>query len=128
MFTINRLSFIWELNVFDKIKRIFLQAAVMSILQCECTTWTLTKLDGKCTRTLQTILNKSWKQHPTKTKMYGKISTISKNIEIRRTTNSEHCWRSKNEFISDVLQGTRSYVRVGAGRLDRTYLQQLWPE
>ena len=36
-----------------------------------CTTWTLTKrmekkLDGKYTRMLRAILNKSWKQHPTK--------------------------------------------------------------
>ena len=42
----------------------------MSILLYGCTTWTLTEhieknLDGNCTRMLQAILNKSWKQHPT---------------------------------------------------------------
>ena len=40
------------------------------------TTWTLTrrmekKGDGNCTRMLQAILNKSWRQHPTKQQLYG---------------------------------------------------------
>ena len=48
----------------DKMKRIFFQAAVVSILLYGCTTWTLTKrlekkLDGNYTRMLRAILNKS---------------------------------------------------------------------
>ena len=54
----------------DEIKRSFFQAAIVSILLCGCTTWTLTKrlekLDGNYTRMLRAILNKSWQQHPTK--------------------------------------------------------------
>ena len=47
------------------------QAAVVSILLYGCTTWTLTKrlkkkLDGNYTRMLRAILNKSWRQHPTR--------------------------------------------------------------
>ena len=50
---------------------IFFQAAVVSILLYECTTWTLTKLmekklDSNYTRMLQAILNKSWRQHSKK--------------------------------------------------------------
>ena len=53
-------------------KRSFFQAAVTSILLYGCTTWTLTKrlekkLDGNYTRYCETILNKSWLQHPHKT-------------------------------------------------------------
>ena len=49
----------------------FFQAAVLSVLLYECTTWTLTKrrekrIDGNYTRMLQAILNKSWRQHPIK--------------------------------------------------------------
>ena len=49
----------------------FFQAAVVSILQYGCTTWTLTKrmekkLDGNYTRILRAILNKTRRQHPTK--------------------------------------------------------------
>ena len=55
----------------DKMKRSFFQAAVASILLYGCTTWTLTKrlekkLDGNYTRMLRAILNKSWRQHPTR--------------------------------------------------------------
>ena len=49
--TINRLWVIWKSDLTDKIKCSFFQAAVVSVLQYECTTWTLTKymekkLDG----------------------------------------------------------------------------------
>ena len=59
---INRLSIIWKLDLTDKIKRNFFQAAVASILLYGCTTWTLTKrlekkLDGNYARMLRAILN-----------------------------------------------------------------------
>ena len=64
------LSIIWKSDLTDKMKRSFLQAAVVSILLYGCTTWTLTKrlekkLDSNYTRMLRAILNKSWRQHPT---------------------------------------------------------------
>ena len=57
-------------------KRSFFQAAVTSILLYGCTTWTLTKrleknLDSNYTRMLRAILNKSWRQHPTRHQLYG---------------------------------------------------------
>ena len=66
---INKLSIIWKLDLTDKMKRRFIQAAVVSILLYGCTTWTLTKrlekkLDGNYTRMLREILNKSWRLHP----------------------------------------------------------------
>ena len=62
--------------------------AVMSILLCGCTTWTLImiikkKLDRDCTRILRAILNKSWKQHPSKPRLYGHLPPITKIIQIR---------------------------------------------
>ena len=41
--------------------------------------------DGICTRMLQAVLNKSWKQHPTKQQIYGHLPPISKTIPTRRT-------------------------------------------
>ena len=72
----NRLSVIWKSDLPDKLKRRFFQAVVVSVLLYGCTTWTLTKrienkLDGSCTRMLRAVLNKSWKQHPTKKQLYG---------------------------------------------------------
>ena len=68
---IDRLSVIWKSDLTNKIKHSFFQAAVVLILLYGCTTWVLTKrmelkLNGNYTRMLQAILNKSWRQYPTK--------------------------------------------------------------
>ena len=52
---------------------------------------------------LRAILNKSWRQHPTRHQLYGHLSPITKTIQVRRTRHAEHCWRSRDELISDVL-------------------------
>ena len=111
-------------------KRSFFQAAVVSVLLYGCTTWTLTKrlekkLDGNYTRMLRAILNKSWRQHPTKHQLYGYLPPITKTIQVRRTRHAGHCWRSRDELISDVHLWTPSYCRAKAGLPARTYIQQL---
>ena len=112
-------------------KRSFFQAAVVSILLNGCTTWTLTKrlekkLDGNYTRMLRAILNKSWRQHPTRHQLYGHLPpTTTKTIPVRRTRHAGHCWRSRDELISDVLLLTPTYGQAKAGRPARTYIQQL---
>ena len=74
---------------------------------------------------LQAILNKSWRQHPTKHQLYGYLPPIMKTIQVRRTRHAEHCWRSKDDLISDVLQWTPSHGRAKVGRPARTYIQQV---
>ena len=98
---INKLWVIWKSDLTDKMKHSFFQAAVMLILLYGCTTWTLPKrmekkLDGNYTRMLRAILNKSWKQHPTKHQLYGHLPPIMKTIKVRRTRYAGHCWRSRN--------------------------------
>ena len=127
---INRLSIIWKSDLTDKMKRSFFQAAVTSILLHGCTTWTLTKrlekkLDSKYTRMLRAILNKSWRQHPTRHQLYGHLPLITKTIQVRRTRHAGHCWRSRDELIRDVLLWTPTHGRAKAGRPARTYIQQL---
>ena len=127
---IDRLSIIWKSDLTDKMKRGFFQAAVVSILLYGCTTWTLTKqlekkLDGNYTRMLRAILNKSWQQHPTRCQLYSHLPSITKTIQARRTRHAGHCWRSKDEIVSDVLLWTPAYGQSKAGRPARTYIQQL---
>ena len=127
---INRLSIKWKSDLTDKMKRSFFQAVVVSILLYECTTWTLTKrlekkLDGNYTKILRAILNKSWRQHPTRHQLYGHLPPITKTIQVRRTRHAGHCLRSRDELISDVLLWTPTYCRVKAGRPARTFIQQL---
>ena len=130
---IDKLSIIWRSDLTDKMKRSFFQAAVVSILRYGCTTWTLTKrlekkLDGNYTRMLQAILNKSWRQHPTRHQLYGHLPPITKPIQVRRTRHAGHCWRSRDELISDVLLWTPTYGREKAGQPARTYIQQLYED
>ena len=108
----------------------FFQAAVISIFLYECTTWTLTKrlekkLDGNYTRMLRAILNKSWRQHPTRHQLYGHLPPLTKTIQVRRARHAGHCWRSRDELKSDVLLWTPTYGRAKAGRPVQTYIQQL---
>ena len=81
---------IWKSHLTDKMKRTFFQAAVVSLLLYGCTPWTLTKsmdkkLYGNYTRILRAILNKSWRQHPTKQQLYGHLPPITKTIQANQT-------------------------------------------
>ena len=74
------------------------------ILLYGCTTWTLTKrlekkLDGNYTRMLRAILNKSWRQHPTRRQLYDHLPPITKTIQVRWARHAGHCWRSKDELV-----------------------------
>ena len=124
---INRLSIIWKSDLTDKMKYSFFQAAVASILLYGCTTWTLTKqlekkLDGNYTRMLRAILNNSWRQHPTRHQLYGHLPPITK------PRHAGHCWRSRDELISDVLLWTPTHGCAKAGWPARTYIQQLYED
>ena len=107
----DKLLILWKSDLTDKIKRSFFQAAVVSILLYGCTTWTLTKrlekkLDGNYTRMLRAILNKSWRQHTTKHQLYGHQPSITKTIQVRWTRHTGHCWKSRDDLISNVLLWT----------------------
>ena len=82
---IDRLSIIWKSDLTDKMNHSLFQAAVVSILLYGCTTWTLTKrlekkLDGNYTRMLRAILNKSWRQHPTRRQLHGHLPPPSRKL------------------------------------------------
>ena len=77
---------------------------------------------GNYTRLLRAILNKSWRQHPTRHQLYGHLPPITKTIQVRRTRHAGHCWRSRDELIRDVLLWTPTNGRAKA---ERPYIQQL---
>ena len=74
------------------------------------------------TRMLRAILNKSWRQHPTRHQLYGHLPPITKTIQVRQTRHAGHCWRSRDELIRDVLLWTPTHGRSKAGRPARTYI------
>ena len=127
---INLVSVLWKSDLTNEIKCSFFQAAVVSILLYRCTTWTLTKymeknLNCDYKRMLRAILNKSWRQHPSKLQLYGHLPLITNTIKVRRTRDARHCWRNKDELTRDTLLWTPSHGRAKAGRPTRTYIQQL---
>ena len=111
---IDKLTIIWKSDLTDKMKRSFFPAAVVSILLYGCTTWTLTKqmerkLDGNYTRMLRAILNKFWRQHPTKHQLYGHLPPITKTIQAKRahkwcTPMDPHIWPGKSRTTSSNIR------------------------
>ena len=64
-------------------------------------------------------------EHPTKHQLYGHLPPITKIIQVRRTRHARHCWRNRDELISDVLLWAPTHGRAKARRPARTYIQQL---
>ena len=64
-------------------------------------------------------------RYSTRHQLYGHLPPITKTIQARRTRHAGHCWRSRDEFKSDVLLWTPTYGLAKAGRPARTYIQQL---
>ena len=96
----------------------------------DTTTWMLTKcmkkkLQGNYTKMLRLILNKSWRQHLTKQQLCSHLPPITKTIQVRQTRHAGHCWKSKDELISNILQWTPSHRQAKARQPARTYIQQL---
>ena len=83
------------------------------------------KLDGNYTRMLQAILNKSWRQHPTKQQLYSHLPPITKTIQVRWTRHAGHCWRIRDKLISNILPWTPSHGRAKAGWPAQAYIPQL---
>ena len=75
---LTKLNKIWKSSLPIHLKRNFFRATVESVLLYGSSSWTLTKhlkarLDGAYTRMLRAVLNISWKEHPTKSRLYGNL-------------------------------------------------------
>ena len=83
------------------------------------------RLDSNYTRMLWAMLNKSWRQQPTKQQLYGHLTPIMKTLKVRRTRHAGHCWRSRDELVRNVLLWDSLHGRAKVGRPAGTYVQQL---
>ena len=97
---------------------------MVALLALERNLWRK-RLDANYTRMLRAVLNKSWKQHPTKQNLYGHLTPISQTIQARRARHASHCRRSKDEFISNVLPWTPTQKHSSINRAAETYIHQL---
>ena len=74
---------------------------------------------------LRVIMNKSWRDKITNKELYGDIPRLSDTILIQRLRFAGHCWRSKNELVSDVLLWQPQHGKNARGRPAKTYIDQL---
>ena len=127
---ISRLLIIWKFDLSKKIKWDLFQTLARSILVYGCTTWMLTKriekrLDGNYTRMLRAVLNKSWKEHPTKQQLFCYLPLISKTTQVRQSRHAGHsskdpytwtfqCWPTSKKLYTSLC-GHRMWFRIPAG-------------
>ena len=57
--------------------------------------------------------------------IFYSIYILFKKYNMYVLRHAGHCWRSRDELISDVLLWTPTHGRAKAGRPARTYIQQL---
>ena len=127
---INRLSVIWKSDLTDKMKCSFFQAAIVSILLYGCTTWTLTKcmekkLDGNYTRMLRVILKSPGGNTPQSSSCTATYHP-SRKLSVRRTRHSGHCWRSRDELISDVPMDPLTWLSKSRTTCSNLHTAALW--
>ena len=104
----NKLHNIWQSSISKETKLAFFRACVESILLYGSETWTMKKdlqdrLDGTYTRLLMRVQNISWREHKTKAEIYNGIPSVSSMVSRRRASFAGHCYRAKDQIISDVI-------------------------
>ena len=91
--------------------------------------WTLTKrlenkLNGTYTCMLRAILNIHLSTHPSKEHLYGNLVQKTSVINKRRTRFAGHCYRSKDEVVSNLTLWTPKHGKAKVGRPSKTYTKQ----
>ena len=71
------------------------------------------------------VLNNSWKQHSTKQQLYRHLPPIWETIHIRWAKHSGHCWRSKGNLTSNILQSTSVQGHTSDDWPAKIYIHQL---
>ena len=74
---------------------------------------------------LRANLNIHWSTHPSKERLYGNLNRKTSVINKRRTRYAGHCYRSKDEVVSNLILWTTKRGKAKVGRPGKTYTKQL---
>ena len=112
----NKMDKIWKSNLQNSLKINFFRATIEPILLYGAETWTMNskmhkRLDGCYTNMLRKIKNMSWKNHHTLAEIYGNIPKLSSSVAVKRARFAGHCFRAKEEVISDLIFWKKSESR-----------------
>ena len=127
---IDRLWIIWKSDLTDKRKRSFFQAAVVSIMLYECTTWTLTKHMEKksLTAITQECCEQYWTSpggnHP-QSSSCRVTDYLSRKLSKLDEADMRENAGSKDGLTSDKLLWISSHGRAKTGGSGRNDIQQL---
>ena len=123
---------IWKANDISRpLKRRLFRSTVESVLLYGSQCWSLTKLqtqrlDGTYTRLLRKALNIPWATHITNAELYDKLKPPSVTIRSRRMMLAGHCYRRKDQPVSDLVLFEASHGKFRTGQHARaTFLKQL---
>ena len=83
------------------------------------------KLNRTFARMLRAILNIHWSAHSNKESLFGKLVQITSVIKERRTGFAGHCYRSKDEVVSDLILWPPKHGKAKVGRPSKSYTKQL---
>ena len=70
-------------------------------------------------------LNMRWQDRISNKELYVDLLPISTTLQIRRLQFSGHCWRSKNEVISQLRLWDLNHGRRSRGRPATAFIEQL---
>jgi len=104
----NKLNKVWQSNLPKELKLQTFKTLIEPILLYGSETWTMSRkmersIDGCYTNLLRRVQNLHWEDHPTLGVIYGSLPRISTVLTSRRLRFAGHCFRSKEELISDLL-------------------------
>ena len=104
----NKLNKIWQSNLPNALKLQTFKTLIEPILLYGSETWTMTRameksIDGCYTNRLKRVQNLNWVDHPTLAQIYKGLPRISDILASRRLRFSGHCFRAKEEIISNLL-------------------------
>ena len=83
------------------------------------------QLDKAYTKMLRVVKNVAWRQPITIEVLYARLTWISTTIRERRLRFSGHCWRSKNEVISDLVLWEPKHGKRSLGGQARPFVDLL---
>ena len=83
------------------------------------------KLDRAYTKMLRVVKNVTWSQCMTNEVLYAGLPRISTTTRKRCHRFSGHCWRSKNEDVSDLVLWEPKHGKRSVGRRAHTFVDLL---
>ena len=104
---LNKMVKVWKSNLQNHLKVGFFRTKVESVLLYGAESSTMTgnmrnRLDSTYTRMLRVVLGVPWREHKTNKELYGNLPKITDTLKIGRLRFIVHCWRRKDEVISEL--------------------------